>query len=368
MPTPTKLLSIIIPTYNRADLLHQLLQQLAAQTQPPFEVIVVDDHCTDHTSRVVARQALRFPYIRYRRNDGQHLAAARRTGLQVATGEYMSFIDDDVIIEDNNFLAKLQPLLQPDTMLQPKVIMENFGQRNQPTLTAADIIATRPYPILELVYARLNRGSAPRPVFPFNELGVFWHRSLNPYWHDANLIGDAYGQSYSTATRLLRDGYKITLHPELILRHPGARFGGSKKFTKKLMTEDFTPFHYDYFFNMIYLNARFFPRWIWLWLPYFLLKSLTALAMNRNFKGWREYAVKPIISSLSGHLLKANSVPPAGKTPGVFPLCPSEASGEGGFTPGDLEAGGSLRPIFIWQGGWLGGAERVTACMAHFLA
>ncbi|MBI4021825.1 MAG: glycosyltransferase family 4 protein, partial [Candidatus Andersenbacteria bacterium] len=50
------------------------------------------------------------------------------------------------------------------------------------------------------------------------------------------------------------------------------------------------------------------------------------------------------------------------------PLCPSEASGEGGLTPGVKEAGGTLRPIFIWQGGWHGGAERVTASMAHFLA
>ena len=331
----SKTLSIIIPTYNRADLLKRLLGQLLAQIQLPYEIIIVDDHSTDHTRHVAREFLLASAIGRYALNDGHHLANARRTGIRLARGNYLSFIDDDVIIEDKNFLAKLQPLLSPRIMIQPKVIMENFGQVAHDTLTISDVLATRPYPILELITAKLNRGTRPRRVFPFNELGVFWHRDCNHFWTDGNLIGDAYGQSYSTALRLRQAGVKIIFRSELLLRHPGAPSGGSKKFNKKLMMEDFTRFHYDYFYNMIYLNARAFPGWVWLWLPYFFLKSLIALAMNRNVTGWREYALKPMGISLRKHLLKAS---------------------------------GAQRSIFIWQGSWQGGAEYITLSMAQYLS
>ncbi|OHB20096.1 MAG: hypothetical protein A2854_02200 [Parcubacteria group bacterium RIFCSPHIGHO2_01_FULL_56_18] len=359
----SKTLSIIIPTYNRAELLRRILEQLTAQSRVPDEIIIIDDHSTDHT-RVVAREfLLRHTGIRYALNSGHHLAAARQTGLELARSEYMSFIDDDVIIEDTHFFAKLYRLLQPDIMIQPKVIMENFGQRPQRTLSISDVLASRPYPILELITARLNRGTRPRPVFPFNELGVFWHRDLNSYWIDHQLIGDAYGQSFSTALRLREAGVPIIFRPELLLRHPGAPSGGSKKFNKKLMTKDFTAFHYDYFYNLIYLNSRWFPRWIWLWLPYFLGKSLVALAINRNRAGWRRYAVKAISTSLQEHFFPRSRLY---LSSGLW-----RRSGHGVPPQAGRAQAPSLsraRAIFIWQGAWQGGAERITLSMAQYLA
>lgn len=377
---PAKTLTIVIPTFNRALLMRRLLLQLISQSRPPDEIIVVDDHSTDPTAEIVKRLQQNSPYIRYVQNSGRHLADARRTGLELARSDYISFIDDDVIIDDSSFFTKLYRLLQPDALIQPKVIMENLGQRNHATLSPIDIIATRPWPILEAITARLNRGSSPRPVFPFNELGVFWHRRLNSYWHDPNLIGDAYGQSYSTAVRLLRDGYKIIFYPDLVLRHSGAPSGGSRKFTKKLMTDDFTPFHYDYFYNMIYLHSRFFPRWIWLWLPFYVFKSLVALSINRNFRGWREYAIKPIRDSLRKHVHMPRRHEATGgaagwlPAPSVIPKDPDarrrkrnwsqQARKEPAYEQDPWEG----KSIFIWQGGWHGGAERITFTMAQHLA
>lgn len=287
-------ISIIIPTYNRANLLEGLLQRLLAQSDQPDEIIVVDDHSTDNTSEIVSRYATQNDHLVYTLNDGKHLAAGRQTGLKMARSDYVGFIDDDVIIESNDFIKKLRTHLAPNILIQPKVVMENFGQTNVMSLSIWENIMPRPFPILELCTSSLNRGSRIRKVFPFNELGVFWHKSLNYTWHDPNLIGDAYGQSYDTALQLKELGQQVLFYPDLLLRHPGAATGGSKKFNKKLMTQDFTSFHYDYFYNMIYIHSRWLPGWVWLWLPFYTIKATVGLAINRNARGYYQFALKPI--------------------------------------------------------------------------
>lgn len=295
--------SVIIPTYNRAVLLEHLLQQLQAQMVRPVEVIVVNDHSTDTTAEVVRWAQHTMPMVRYVKNAGHHLAAARACGLQAATSEYVGFIDDDVVIDDPDFFSKLARRLAPDVLIQPKVIMENFGQQSYPETSWRDWWTGRPWPVLELRTTRLNVGGRVRPSFPFNELGVFWHRRLNRFWSDPNLRGDAYGQSYSTALQLLHAGCRILFYPELQLRHPGAERGGSKKFGKKKLTEDFTPWHYDYFYNMIYIHARWLPGWVGVWLPFYVLKSVVAVAMNHNVAGWKQYGLQPIYDSLRKNFL-----------------------------------------------------------------
>jgi glycosyltransferase involved in cell wall biosynthesis len=84
--------SVIIPTYNRAAMLGDALESVLAQTYQDFEVIVVDDGSTDHTSRVVDRYHRR---VRYIRQENQGHAAAKNTGIATAGGRYIAFLDDD---------------------------------------------------------------------------------------------------------------------------------------------------------------------------------------------------------------------------------------------------------------------------------
>ena len=89
--------SVVIPTYNRAQLLDRCLAALADQQDAPgFEVVVVDDGSADETSRVVARHGANLP-LRFegRQHEGQ--AAALNHGIDVAAGEFCLFVDDDVI-------------------------------------------------------------------------------------------------------------------------------------------------------------------------------------------------------------------------------------------------------------------------------
>ncbi len=88
------LISIIIPTYNRAQLLKRAIESLLKQTYQGFEIIVVDDASTDSTAEVVTGfDDGRIRYLRHSRNQGP--SAARNTGIKVAKGEYIAFLDDD---------------------------------------------------------------------------------------------------------------------------------------------------------------------------------------------------------------------------------------------------------------------------------
>jgi len=87
--------SIIIPTHNRSKLLRVALESALGQTYPNIEIIVVDDGSTDDTAAVVAQYTGRVNYIKQANQD---VAAARNTGIRVASGEYLTFLDDDDLI------------------------------------------------------------------------------------------------------------------------------------------------------------------------------------------------------------------------------------------------------------------------------
>jgi glycosyltransferase involved in cell wall biosynthesis len=88
--------SVIIPTYNRADLLPRALNSVLQQTFVDFEVLVVDDGSTDKTAALMAKYQERDDRVRYLdqpQNAG--VSAARNRGLREARGVFMAFLDSD---------------------------------------------------------------------------------------------------------------------------------------------------------------------------------------------------------------------------------------------------------------------------------
>lgn len=86
--------SVIIPTYNRAHLVGRAIQSVFNQTYQDFEVIVVDDGSTDNTEEVVENfRDHRIRYMRHSENCGYPIPC--NTGIKVARGEYIAFLDSD---------------------------------------------------------------------------------------------------------------------------------------------------------------------------------------------------------------------------------------------------------------------------------
>jgi glycosyltransferase involved in cell wall biosynthesis len=92
------LVSIIIPTKNRCELLLQTLQSVRSQTYPHWEAVVVDDGSSDETIRqmeLLSREESRIRYLRRSGDDRVGANVCRNQGFDASKGEYVIFLDSD---------------------------------------------------------------------------------------------------------------------------------------------------------------------------------------------------------------------------------------------------------------------------------
>jgi len=107
--------SICIPTFNRKDYLKETLESVFAQTFRDFEVVIVDDGSTDSTEQML--KAVDYP-VRYHWQENQGESAARNKLLELARGEYLTFIDSDDLLFPFSVekLVKVVETHGPDTI------------------------------------------------------------------------------------------------------------------------------------------------------------------------------------------------------------------------------------------------------------
>jgi len=100
-------ISVIIPAFNRKELLGQTLDSLSRQTLKPSEIIVVDDHSIDGTCEFVKKN---YPDVVLAKNRGKGPGAARNHGLSLARGAYVKFFDSDDVMTKNSLEVQLNTL------------------------------------------------------------------------------------------------------------------------------------------------------------------------------------------------------------------------------------------------------------------
>jgi len=101
----TPLVSVIIPTYYRNELLRECLSNVKNQTHDNLEIIVVDDSGEGHASEVVD-EFEDIEYIRLEKNKGPN--EARGIGVEHSSGEFVQLLDDDDILLENKIQAQLE--------------------------------------------------------------------------------------------------------------------------------------------------------------------------------------------------------------------------------------------------------------------
>jgi len=93
--TEIPLISVIIPTYNRAHLISRAIKSVLRQTHQKYELIIIDDGSTDNTREVINDYGdERFKYVFFKENRGSP-GRARNAGIMLAQGEYIAFMDSD---------------------------------------------------------------------------------------------------------------------------------------------------------------------------------------------------------------------------------------------------------------------------------
>lgn len=92
-------ISVIVPVYKVEAYLHACVDSLLAQTYSDFELILVDDGSPDNCGKICDEYAAKDPRVRCVHQENQGLSGARNAGIDIAQGEFITFIDSDDLVD-----------------------------------------------------------------------------------------------------------------------------------------------------------------------------------------------------------------------------------------------------------------------------
>lgn len=105
------LVSVVLPTYNRATLLSRAIESILAQDYPNFELIIVDDGSTDNSPQIIAQYVKKSSKIRTFRNpQNKGISFSRNVGNKMALGKYIAVMDSDDISMPHRLRTEVQYL------------------------------------------------------------------------------------------------------------------------------------------------------------------------------------------------------------------------------------------------------------------
>lgn len=115
MVNTDKLVSIIIPAYNVEDYIQRCLDSLVSQSYNNIEIIVIDDGSTDSTGVICEKYAGVDKRIKYHKKTNEGQGIARNLAMELALGEYVTYVDSDDWCESTYVEKMLNSMLQYDT-------------------------------------------------------------------------------------------------------------------------------------------------------------------------------------------------------------------------------------------------------------
>ena len=125
-------MSTVIPVYNRASLLIDSVESVIKQTYRPLEIILVDDGSTDETPSVLADLFRRWPeLVKVVRQANAGPGPARQRGLEMASGDFVQFLDSDDLLLSEKFSYQVAALVaNPNAQIcYGRSYEENYSRR-----------------------------------------------------------------------------------------------------------------------------------------------------------------------------------------------------------------------------------------------
>lgn len=292
-------LSIIIPTFNRSQILRNLLDALTHDTRSlaaiDHEIIVVDDRSTDNTYEMVTRD---FPSVRIVQGPGKNAEAAKRVAIENTQSDFIVSLDDDCIPRSGWIATALPALEGGEKIVQCKLVFHDLGQKELHDESSAHFRVGFRFDMMPL--AQLNGGFHPQYIEFCHEFGCFFAREvLNKVpLDDPNLVGDKFGSSASFSLRAKKLGYKIFFEPASIVDHWGALSGGFAERVKKVHAKkQCTPYVIDLIHNFFLFGRLYRPLRIPLLIPYYFLGGLYLSVKQR--KNCLKYFIRGIVNGLT---------------------------------------------------------------------
>ena len=121
-----KTLSVIVPIYNVEKYLSKCLDSIISQTYEKLEIILINDGSTDRCGEICKNYALKDSRVKYIYKQNGGLASARNAGLDIASGDYISFVDSDDWIDTDMYETLIYHLETTDSDIAVCGIKEVF--------------------------------------------------------------------------------------------------------------------------------------------------------------------------------------------------------------------------------------------------
>ncbi len=262
--------SIILPTYNRAYCIGKTIDAIMMQSFTDWELIVCDDCSTDDTAEVLQSYCRRDARIRYHKNQPRlGLPGNRNSGISRAMGQYIFFVEDDVVLEPDT-LGKL--LCAYKQLKANRIKVGGVGPRTIEPPKKGKLL------MLERQTANRTRQKMNRPSLIDRWTGLMYlnfgmagmglrETVLVPSWSLFNrdalaAVGGYEGKSYNRFNfsheetdlfvRMRRAGYRLYFHPGAVAHHNHESRGGTRT----------SPIKYYYYYlgaHIVFLVKNF--RW-----------------------------------------------------------------------------------------------------------
>lgn len=199
--------TVIIPTYNRQPILEKCLRALEYQDAhhaiADYEVIVVDDGSTDGTVSWLETKAREFPHVRLFSQSHQGPAAARNLGVERAKGDFIVFIDSDLVVTNSFLRAHADGLIKGSTRSN-----RIFTYGRVINTCNFDFPTSEPYKLTDFSAAFFATGNVAIARHWLIEAGLFDTRFQQYGWEDLEL-----------GVRLKKLGLKLIKCPDAVGYH-----------------------------------------------------------------------------------------------------------------------------------------------------
>jgi GT2 family glycosyltransferase len=217
------LVSIIIPTYNRKQVLIRLIESLKQSDYPEenMEIIVVDDASTDGTYDAVRK---RFPEVKVVRNTRRKMTSgARNVGIRYSQGDYLFFVDHDNVMDRRavselvNFMERNEIVGLAGPMMyyycEPKEIFCAGGSLRHPLyiptcMSQHKKLETRQMANIRVIECDFIPNAFMTRKQVIKEIGPFDERNFPILWEDVDF-----------AQRIKQRGYRIVIVPKAKVWH-----------------------------------------------------------------------------------------------------------------------------------------------------
>ena len=218
-----KIISIIVPAYNRAQEINEFLNSFTEQTVQDFEIVVVDDGSEDNLQEVVENYKDKL-YLRYYYQKNQGPGAARNKGMQEANGDYFVFIDSDCTVPPDYVANLLHHIKNED--------FDAFGGPDSYREDFPALLKAINYSMTSFIGTGGTRGTAGKSV------GKYYPRSFNMgikrevYETIGGMNELRHGQDMDFSSRIYKAGFKVKFFSDIVVFHK--RRTNIKKFFKQI--------------------------------------------------------------------------------------------------------------------------------------